>query len=163
MRIVTTYPLLSPSFSINQLHFWEMFQPIQMNVVLQGMWLHRRKIKDSRSGFGCQSCVPSQCLKHLSSPCMGHYFWTHPWCLYPLLSFKTCISQNCRGRLIFVAADLFTYLSYHTMVKYCSCSLILLCADTFCLNLDDNLNRTPNKWQFFESHKHVYSATANKE
>lgn len=141
IRIVTTSPLLSSRLplSTNQLQFfWETFQPMQINIVLQCMWLHTTEKKKNPTSFFfwlwlCQSHVPSLCLKHLSylCPCMGHYFWTQPWCLYPLLPFKTCISHNHGGRRIFVAAGLFTSLSYHMTVKYCSCSLISLCADPY--------------------------------
>lgn len=41
MRIVTTSLLLPSFFATNQLQFfWETFQPIQINIVLQCMWLH---------------------------------------------------------------------------------------------------------------------------
>lgn len=70
MRIVTTSPLLLPSsLSTNQLQFfWETFQPIQINMVLQCMWLHttgKNPIFFSSSDFDCQSQVLSLCLKHL--------------------------------------------------------------------------------------------------
>lgn len=96
---------ISPSsLSTNQLQFfWETFQPVQINIILQWMWLHTIGEKSLYFFLALTLIVKAISWAWawnmvLLSSCMGHYFWNHPWWLYPLLPFKTCISQNCKGR-----------------------------------------------------------------
>lgn len=126
---------ISPSsLSTNQLQlFWETFQPIQINIVLQWMWLHTTgkkpvffflaltlivKAMSWARAWNISYCLPVWVITseiiHDGSILSSHL---------KLASVKTAQGG------IFVAVDLFTSLSYHVTVKYCSCSLILLCAD----------------------------------
>lgn len=133
---------LPSSLSTNQLQFFsETFQPIQINMVFQWMWLHTTGKKTvflfSGFDFDCESHVLSLSLKHLLlSPCMGHYFWNHPWWLYPLLQFKTCIIQNFKGR------DFCCSWSFYIFVLPCDSEILqllshlTLCWPFFCRNLE---------------------------
>lgn len=78
--------------------------------------------------FDCQSHVLSlKCL--LLSPCMGHYFWNHPWWRCPLLPFKTCISQNCKGRGFYCSW------SFYIFVLPCDSEILQLLSSYFILTL----------------------------
>lgn len=93
------------SLSTNQLQFfWETSQPIQVKIVLQCMRLQQEK----KAYFFLSltlivNAVSGACAWNISltvCPCVGHYFWTHLWCLYHLLPFKTWRTAEEEGFLL---------------------------------------------------------------
>lgn len=77
IRIVTTSPLLSSRLplSTNQLQFfWETFQPMQINIVLQCMWLHTTEKKKNPhlffSGSDFVKAMFRACAWNISLTCV---------------------------------------------------------------------------------------------